>query len=138
MPGKIYYVAVDGRAEESGETLTKPTSLESAIERANTGDAIVHRGGTNRTGKLQFNQAITVQPYEDERPVLKGTYVVSKWENLGNGLWTTKWSRLFPSKPADWWQRNREGKKKAPVSFQQRHGVRGWKVLAGGRRGSES
>jgi hypothetical protein len=109
--GKIYYVAVDGQAEQSGETLAKPTTLEAAIERANTGDAIVMRGGVYRTGNLLLNQGITIQPYADEQPVLKGTYVASRWENLGNGLWITKWSRLFPSKPLGWWQRNREGKK---------------------------
>jgi hypothetical protein len=111
VTGRIYFVAVDGQAEQSGETLTKPTTLEAAIERVRTGDAIVMRGGTYRTGSLLLNQGITIQPYADEQPVLRGTYVATKWENLGNGLWTTKWSRLFPSKPQDWWQRNREGRK---------------------------
>ncbi|MGA9365300.1 MAG: right-handed parallel beta-helix repeat-containing protein [Bacteroidota bacterium] len=111
VAGRIYFVAVDGQAQQSGGRLDKPTSLEAAIERVRTGDAIVMRGGTYRTGSLLLNQGITIQPYADERPVLKGTYIATKWENLGNGLWTTKWSRLFPSKPLDWWQRNREGKK---------------------------
>lgn len=110
-PGKIHYVAPDGQAEQTGESLDKPTTLEAAVERVRTGDAIVMRGGTYRIGNLILNQGITVQPYADEQPVLKGTYVAEKWENLGNGLWTTKWSRLFPSRPADWWRRNREGKK---------------------------
>jgi len=109
--GAVYYVAVDGRFEQSGETLTKPTSLEAAIERARASDVIIMRGGTYRTGNLLLNQGITIQPYSDEQPVLKGTYVASKWKNLGNGLWTTKWSPLFPSKPQDWWERDREGKK---------------------------
>ncbi|MCJ7730360.1 MAG: hypothetical protein MUO27_10860, partial [Sedimentisphaerales bacterium] len=71
--GKIYYVAPDGQAEESGETLAQPTTLEAAIERVVTGDAIVMRGGTYRTGNLLLNQGITIQPYADEQPVLKGT-----------------------------------------------------------------
>jgi parallel beta-helix repeat protein len=29
---------------------------------------------------------------------------------MGGGLWVTKWSHLFPSKPADWWQRKWEGR----------------------------
>ena len=111
VSGKTYFVAVDGKAEQSGETMAMPTTLEAAIERVQTGDAIIMRGGTYRTGGLILNQGITIQPFADERPVLKGTYVATKWENLGNGLWTTKWSRLFPSKPQDWWRRNREGKK---------------------------
>jgi parallel beta-helix repeat protein len=109
--GKIYYVAPDGQAEASGVTIAKPTTLEAAIERVKTGDAIILLGGIYRTGNLIFNQGITIQPYADEQPVLKGTYVADKWENLGNGLWTTKWLRLFPSKPDDWWRRYREGKK---------------------------
>lgn len=110
VTGKIYYVAPDGKTEASGETLTAPTTIEKAIEFVKTGDAIIMRGGTYRTGNLLFNQGITIQPYLDEQPVLKGTYVASDWKDLGNGLWTTKWTHLFPQKPADWWQRNRSGK----------------------------
>jgi len=105
--GKIYYVAPDGNAGESGETLARPTTLVSAIARVVTGDAIVMRGGTYRTGNLQLNQGITIQPYADEQPVLKGTQVADKWEHLENGLWKTSWTSLFPSKPADWWQQDR-------------------------------
>ncbi len=83
--GKAYYVAVDGQATQSGESVSKATTLESAIERVRTGDAIIMRGGTYRTGNLLLNQGITIQPYADEQPVLKGTFVATKWENLGNG-----------------------------------------------------
>ena len=111
VAGKVYYVAPDGDAKVSGETLAKPTTLESAIERVKTGDAIIMRGGIYRTGNLMLNQGITIQPYTDEQPVLKGTFEATEWTKQDNGLWTTKWSRLFPSKPADWWRRHREGKK---------------------------
>jgi len=110
VDGKIYYVATDGKTEAIGETLENPTTIEAAIERVKTGDAIVMRGGTYRTGNLVLNQGITIQPYMDEQPVLKGTYIASQWRDLGNGLWTTKWDHLFPSGPADWWQRDRSGK----------------------------
>ncbi|UCD39287.1 MAG: right-handed parallel beta-helix repeat-containing protein, partial [Fidelibacterota bacterium] len=108
--GTVYYVAPDGKAKASGKTLRKPTTLEAAIERATTGDAIILRGGTYRTGNLVFNQAITMQPYQDEEPVLKGTFVASDWQKQDNGLWVTSWSRLFPAKPQTWWRRHREGK----------------------------
>ncbi len=108
---QIYYVSPDGKAENSGETLTRPTALEAAIKRVKTGDAIILRGGEYRTGNLLLNQRITMQPYADEQPVLKGTLTTAEWKDQGNGLWTTKWSYLFPSKPLDWWQRDREGKK---------------------------
>ena len=109
--GRIYYVAVDGKNINSGESLDKPTTIESAIEHVKTGDAIIMRGGVYRTGNLILNQGIIIQPYKDEHPVLKGTYVVKEWQNLGNGLWRTKWDRLFPAKPADWWRREVEGKR---------------------------
>ncbi len=107
---RITYVAVDGKPGQSGETLSVPTTLEAAIERVRTGDAIVMRGGTYRAGNLVLNQGITIQPYADERVVLKGTLVATEWKDLGNGLWTTPWTHLFPSKPDTWWRRDREGK----------------------------
>lgn len=110
VKGKIYYVAPDGNAEESGEKLAKPTTIEAAIERVVTGDAIVMRGGVYRTGELVLNQGITIQPYEDEQPILKGTFIPTKWEKLKNGLWCISWDRLFPAKPLDWWKRKRHGK----------------------------
>ena len=115
--GKTYFVAPDGKAEESGESLARPTALESAVEQVRTGDAIVMRGGTYRTGNLVLNQGITIQPYADEQPVLKGTYVAAEWKNLRNGLWRTSWSRLFPSKPPDWWQRDTFGKETPRCRF---------------------
>jgi parallel beta-helix repeat protein len=104
-----YFVAPDGKAEAAGTTLTQPTTLETAVARVVTGDAIILRGGTYRTGNLLLNQGITLQPYADEQPVLKGTMVATNWEALRDGVWRTAWPRLFPAKPADWWQRNREG-----------------------------
>jgi hypothetical protein len=105
----VYYVAADGRADAAGMALDAPTTLESAIAKAVTGDAIILRGGTYRIGGLFLNQGVTIQPYQDERPVLKGTLVADKWEALNDGVWRTKWTTLFPQKPADWWRRSREG-----------------------------
>jgi parallel beta-helix repeat protein len=103
VKGKIYYVASDGKTENKGEKPDKPTTFKKAIEKVVTGDAIVMRGGTYRTGELSLNQGITIQPYKDEKPVLKGTYVATEWQDLENGLWKTSWSRLFPAEPLDWW-----------------------------------
>ena len=105
----VYYVSPNGRADASGSTLDEPTSLESAIARVVTGDAIILRGGMYRTGGLRVNQGITMQPYGNERPVLKGTRVATNWEALRDNVWRTSWTNLFPMPPADWWRRNREG-----------------------------
>lgn len=105
----VYYVAPDGKAEALGASLTEPTTIESAIARVVTGDAIVMRGGVYRTGGLLLNQGITLQPYAGEQPILKGSQVATKWEALRGNLWRTSWKRLFPSKPQTWWRRSREG-----------------------------
>jgi hypothetical protein len=105
----VYYVAPDGKADSPGTALEQPTTLEAAIEHVVTGDAIVMRGGLYRTGGLSLNQGITLQPYADERPILKGTEVATKWEALRNNVWKISWNRLFPAAPLGWWQRDREG-----------------------------
>jgi hypothetical protein len=107
--GHVYVVAPDGVAANPG-TVAAPTTLEAAIERVVTGDAIVLRGGVHRTGNLLLNQGITLQPYEAEHPVLKGTAVAKDWEAQPNGLWRTSWTKLFPARPADWWRRQRHGR----------------------------
>ena len=56
-----------------------------------------------------LNQGVTLQPYADEVPVLKGTRVATAWEPLRDRVWRTPWKTLFPARPADWWQRGREG-----------------------------
>jgi parallel beta-helix repeat protein len=114
---KIYYVAVDGNPKQSGETLAQPTTIETAIEHARTGDVIIMRGGEYRTGNLVLNQGITIQPYANEKPVFKGTKVATDWVAFGDGLWTTKWSTLFPSRPESWWKRYLEAKKTPPYLF---------------------
>jgi hypothetical protein len=105
----VYYVAPDGKPEAPGATLEQPTTLDVAIERVTTGDTIVMRGGTYRTGGLILNQGVTIQPYLNERPIVKGTKVATKWQALRNNVWKTSWSPLFPAAPLGWWQRDREG-----------------------------
>ncbi|MBZ5495631.1 MAG: right-handed parallel beta-helix repeat-containing protein [Acidobacteriia bacterium] len=105
----VYFVAPDAKGDAPGTTLEQPTMLEAAIERVVTGDAIIMRGGVYRTGGLILNQGITLQPYSDERPILKGTQVATTWVALRNNVWRTSWARLFPAAPLGWWQRDREG-----------------------------
>jgi hypothetical protein len=105
----VYYVAPDGKEEASGTSLQQPTTLETAISKVVTGDAVILRGGIYRTGGLRLNQGITMQPYAGERPVLKGTRVATEWRALRNNVWRTSWQTLFPAAPLGWWQRDREG-----------------------------
>jgi parallel beta-helix repeat protein len=107
--GKVYFVAPDGKNDAAGAELAHPTTIEAAMERVVTGDAIVLRGGIYRIGGLVLNQGITIQPYEEEHPVLKGVEIATQWEALPNNLWRTPWSHLFPAEPLPWWNRKREG-----------------------------
>lgn len=108
--GRIVFVAPDGSVAADGSALERPTTLAAAIERVVTGDTVVLRGGTYRTGGLLLSQGVTLQPYADERPVLKGTEVAMNWEKVAEGRWRTKWTTLFPAAPADWWRRERHEK----------------------------
>ena len=106
---RVYYVAPDGRADAPGTTLAEPTTIEAAIAKVVTGDAIVMRGGVYRSGGLKLNQGITIQPYADERPVFKGTQVASDWQPLRGNVWRASWKTFFPARPLGWWRREREG-----------------------------
>lgn len=108
--GRVIFVAPDGSVAADGAALERPTTLAAAIERVVTGDTVVLRGGTYRTGGLLLSQGVTLQPYADERPVLKGTEVAMNWEKVAEGRWRTKWTTLFPAAPADWWRRERHEK----------------------------
>ena len=112
VTGKIFYVAPDGKTELPGDQLSQPTTIEQAIANVNTGDAIVLRGGTYRTGDLEFNQGITIQPYTNEQPIFKGTFEAKEWKNINTGLWKTSWTHFFPSTPDNWWTRDIYGKER--------------------------
>ncbi|MFO7657832.1 MAG: right-handed parallel beta-helix repeat-containing protein [Bacteroidales bacterium] len=109
VTGNTYYVAPDGVTGASGEKPEQPTTIESAIEKIKTGDAIILRGGTYRTGDLEFNQGITIQPYASEQPIFKGTFEAKEWSKISGGLWKTSWTRFFRAYPDDWWSRDRFG-----------------------------
>lgn len=105
--GHVFYVAPDGAAAAAGQALETPTSLESAVARAVTGDTLILRGGVYRTGSLLLSQGVTLQPYEEERPILKGTELATDWKPAANSTWQTRWTKLFPATPADWWRKDR-------------------------------
>jgi parallel beta-helix repeat protein len=116
VDGTIYYVAPDGNSAAAGTSLNTPTTLEGAIAKVVTGDAIILRGGVYRTGDLELNQSIVMQPYKDEKPIVKGTNIASDWELAvstsygGRDLWRVNWPTLFKSQPDTWWRTQREGR----------------------------
>ncbi|MDX2186462.1 MAG: right-handed parallel beta-helix repeat-containing protein [Opitutaceae bacterium] len=105
---RAIYVSPEGTDAAEGRSLDTPTSLVAAIAKARTGDHIVLRGGTYRTGSLMLNQGVVLQPHGDESPVITGTEVASEWTKINNGLWKAKWKKLFPGKPESWWDHDWE------------------------------
>ncbi len=103
----IRYAAPDGVADASGMRPDAPTTLTNAIELSRTGDYVILRGGTYRTGSIRFNQGITIQPYLEEKPIIKGTEIAGQWTQVSDSLWQTEWTRLFPAEPAGWWRPER-------------------------------
>jgi len=113
----VVYVSPNGDGSAIGDSIDAPTTIENAIQNAESGTTIVMREGTYRTGNLVFNQGITLQPYLREKVVMKGTLVASDWESLRDGYWRIHWEKLFPSTPQDWWRRQREGMFTPPWNF---------------------
>ena len=103
IPGNAIFAAPDGDATSDGRSSDQPTSIENAFKTAESGDAIVLRGGEYRTGNLTFNKKITVQPYEDEQPVLKGTRIAEEWVSRGD-YWVTRWDSMYYNDPPRWYQ----------------------------------
>lgn len=110
VKGKTYYVAPNGKDESEGNNIDYPTTIESAIKRVVSGDVIIMRGGIYRTGNLTFNQGITIQPYDDEQPIIKGTLIATDWKKVSDSLWYTNWEYFFPAGPEDWWHKEKEEK----------------------------
>ena len=50
--GKIYYVATDGQAEQTGESLTRPTTLEAAIEQIDIGGVALLRAAAKNYAQV--------------------------------------------------------------------------------------
>lgn len=109
IQGRLWFVSPEAPDDSPGDALTRPTSLDQALSQAASADAIILRGGTYRTGSLTTNQGPLLQPYLDEKPLIKGTRVAKDWIRQRNGLWRCHWETLFPAAPADWWARDSVG-----------------------------
>jgi hypothetical protein len=80
-------VATDGNDTHDGISLATPfATLQKAIDQAHAGDTIHVRGGTYRqqvtaaTGGGMANVYLTIRAYGDEKPLFKGSDLVTGWE----------------------------------------------------------
>jgi len=104
--GSIWYAGAT--TEGDGQSPESPASLSSILPRLRTGDAVILRGGTYRTGSWTLNQSITLQPYRDETVRFSGTEIAAEWTKVRGGLWRCAWDNLFPDEPHSWWRRKFE------------------------------
>ena len=89
-----YYVATDGSDQAAGTAVDMPfATLTKAFKVAGPGDAIFLRGGTYRelvqvsSGGGAPGAYLTVQAYNQEVPVIKGSNLVSGWEPHEGAIW---------------------------------------------------
>ncbi len=101
-PAGAIFVAPNGVATASGNTLENPTTLPAAISNAKTGDVIVLRGGNYHAGDMSFSTKITIQAYLNEKPVIKGSSVAGNWTKDG-AAWFTMWNTLFKIPEPNWY-----------------------------------
>lgn len=92
VPSGAIWVAPDGRGDGSK---TAPMKLEDALGKAPDGATLVLRGGTYRAGDLVAPRRVTLQAAPGEKPLLKGSVVVSAWTREGNAWRHDGWNSNF-------------------------------------------
>jgi len=94
-----YYVATTGKDTNSGTSTASPfRTVQRAVDRAVAGDTINIRGGTYREevsiyrGGGSSGKFLTIQAYGSEKPVLKGSELVTGWTLHSGKIWKkTNW-----------------------------------------------
>jgi parallel beta-helix repeat protein len=95
-----YYVATTGNDANAGTSLVSPfKTLQKAMDMTAPGDTVLIRGGTyrERTDAKKGGGAqgafVTVAPYNDEKPVFKGSDIVTGWVPHSGQIWKkTDWA----------------------------------------------
>jgi len=89
-----FYVSSDGSDQNTGATTNAPfATVMKALKTAAAGDTIYLRGGTYREGLYVYQRGgtadapLTLTAYPGEQPVLKGSDVVTGWENHSGAIW---------------------------------------------------
>lgn len=96
---KNFYVAPNGSDLANGDAIEMPLkTVQKAVERAGAGDTVFLRAGEYRESVRVPNggaqgQPLLIAAYRDEAAIIKGSDVVTGWENAGGGLWKkTGWN----------------------------------------------
>lgn len=94
-----YYVSTTGKDTNSGTSTSYPfRTIQRAVDTAIAGDIINVRGGTYREevsiyrGGGSAGKYVTLQGYQSEKPVLKGSELVTGWTLHSGRIWKkTSW-----------------------------------------------
>lgn len=95
-----YYVSNSGNDANSGTSLSSPfRTIQKAVDKAIAGDTINVRGGTYREeisiykGGGSAGKYVTLQGYQSEVPVVKGSVLVTGWTLHSGKIWKkTNWT----------------------------------------------
>jgi hypothetical protein len=90
-----WYVAPNGSDALAGTSTATPfATVNRAIQAASPGDTILLRGGTYRQSILldahksgSASQLTTIAAFPGERPVIKGSDLLTKWSRVRGGIW---------------------------------------------------
>ncbi len=133
--GRIYFVSADGDSAKPGKELDDPTTLEAAISRVHSGDAIIMRGGTvpyrqSRPQSGRNDSALCRRASGAERDIRSRSMAESRERTVGHEMVSHvsfKTGRLVAA--------GQRGKENTLVPLQQRHGFCRREVPAGGWMG---
>src|SRR6476661_317890 len=95
-----YYVSTSGSDGNPG-TLSAPfRNINTAVKKLAAGDTLLIRGGTYReevnilTGGGSAGNYVTIAAYSGEKPILKGSDVVTGWVQHSGSIWKkTGWGQ---------------------------------------------
>ena len=89
-----YYISLTGNDSNNGKSLkTAFKTISHALSVAKRGDTILMKGGVYRQSNIlyskrdQSNKYITLQNYNGEKVVIKGSKVVTSWEHYKDNIW---------------------------------------------------
>ncbi len=84
-----YHVSPIGDDGNSGKDIDQSLkSIKYAIEKAKLGDTITIHGGVYREGLINTNDSnLTIQSYNNEKVIIKGSVEVNSWEHYQGNIW---------------------------------------------------
>ena len=89
----IYYVSVDGNDKADGSKATPFQTINHAAKIAVAGDTVKVFGGTYRewidpkNGGTSEHNRIVYEAVKGEKPIIKGSEIVTDWEQIDGTVW---------------------------------------------------